>query len=129
MGVFKRTNMGVSKIGVHTPKSSILIGLSIINHPFWGTTILDILGNTHMFNRVCRMRLFVSNLLEFEAIMIFCCWVVVGHCGVFHVERVRIDLVLSIDMVHSLSAFAMVEEAGSEFAYPHCSLYSQKLYI
>ena len=28
-----------------TPKSSILIGFSIINHPFWGTTIL---GNTHI---------------------------------------------------------------------------------
>ena len=28
-----------------TPKSSILIGFSIINHPFWGTPIL---GNTHM---------------------------------------------------------------------------------
>ena len=27
-----------------TPKSSILIGFSIINHPFWGTTIF---GNTH----------------------------------------------------------------------------------
>ena len=28
-----------------TPKSSILIGISIINRPFWGTTIL---GNTHV---------------------------------------------------------------------------------
>ena len=28
-----------------TPKSSILIGFSIINHPFWGTSIF---GNTHM---------------------------------------------------------------------------------
>ena len=28
-----------------TPKSSILIGFSIINHPFWGTTIF---GNTYM---------------------------------------------------------------------------------
>ena len=28
-----------------TPKSSILIGFSIINHPFWGTPIL---GNTHL---------------------------------------------------------------------------------
>ena len=28
-----------------TPKSSILIGFSIINHPFWGTPIL---GNTHI---------------------------------------------------------------------------------
>ena len=36
--------MGVSLNG-DTPKSSILIGVSIINHPFWGTTIL---GNPHM---------------------------------------------------------------------------------
>jgi len=28
-----------------TPKSSILIGFSIINHPVWGTTIY---GNTHI---------------------------------------------------------------------------------
>ena len=28
-----------------TPKSSILVGFSIINHPFWGTPIF---GNTHM---------------------------------------------------------------------------------
>ena len=28
-----------------TPKSSILIGFSIINHPFWGTHIF---GNTHI---------------------------------------------------------------------------------
>ena len=36
--------MGVSENG-GTPKSSILIGFSIINHPFWGTTIF---GNTHI---------------------------------------------------------------------------------
>ena len=34
--------MDVSK-NSGTPKSSILIGISIINHPFWGTTIF---GNT-----------------------------------------------------------------------------------
>ena len=28
-----------------TPKSSIFIGFSTINHPFWGTTIF---GNTHI---------------------------------------------------------------------------------
>ena len=38
-------NMDVSE-NSGTPKSSILIGFSIINHPFWGTPIL---GNTHMF--------------------------------------------------------------------------------
>ena len=37
-------HMGVSKNN-GTPKSSILIGFSIINHPFWGTPIF---GNTHM---------------------------------------------------------------------------------
>ena len=31
-----------------TPKSSILIGFSIIHHPFWGTPIF---GNTHMRTR------------------------------------------------------------------------------
>ena len=39
-----KTYMGVSK-NRGTPKSSILIGFSIINHPFWGTPIF---GNTHM---------------------------------------------------------------------------------
>ena len=36
--------MGVSK-NSGTPKSSILIWFSIINHPFWGTTIF---GNIHI---------------------------------------------------------------------------------
>ena len=36
--------MGASK-NRGTPKSSILIGFSIINHPFWGTFIF---GNTHI---------------------------------------------------------------------------------
>ena len=36
--------MGVSKNN-GTPKSSILIGFSLINHPFWGTPIF---GNTHI---------------------------------------------------------------------------------
>ena len=37
--------LGVSKNN-GTPKSSILIGFSIINHPFWDTFIF---GNTHLF--------------------------------------------------------------------------------
>ena len=36
--------LGVSK-NSGTPKSSYLIGFSIINHPFWDTTIF---GNTHL---------------------------------------------------------------------------------
>ena len=39
-----KTHMGVSKNG-GTPKSSILIRFSIINHPFWGTRIF---GNIHI---------------------------------------------------------------------------------
>ena len=38
--------MGVSFNG-GTPKSSILIGFSIINHPFWGTPVLR---NTHILH-------------------------------------------------------------------------------
>ena len=38
------SNMNVSE-NSGTPKSSILIEFSIINHPFWGTPIF---GNTHM---------------------------------------------------------------------------------
>ena len=37
-------DLGVSE-NSGTPKSSILIGFSIINHPFWGTSIF---GNIHL---------------------------------------------------------------------------------
>ena len=40
----RKLHMGVSKNN-GIPKSSISIGSSIINHPFWGTPIF---GNTHM---------------------------------------------------------------------------------
>ena len=40
----RNVHMGVSK-NRGTPKSSILIGFSIINHPFWDTPIF---GNTHI---------------------------------------------------------------------------------
>ena len=38
------TSLGVSK-NSGTPKSSILIGFALINHPFWGTIIF---GNTQL---------------------------------------------------------------------------------
>ena len=40
--------MDVSK-NSGTPKSAILIGFSIIHHPFWGTPIF---GNTHIYTYV-----------------------------------------------------------------------------
>ena len=43
---FNFFHMGVSK-NSGTPKSSILIGFSIINHPFWGTPIF---GNIHILD-------------------------------------------------------------------------------
>ena len=48
------TNMEVS-YNRGTPKSSILVGFSIINHPFRGTTIL---GNSHMMNQLNQWVLF-----------------------------------------------------------------------
>ena len=44
-GIPESYYMGDSQNG-GTPKSSIFIGFSIINHPFWGTTIF---GNTHIW--------------------------------------------------------------------------------
>ena len=35
LGKFGESHMGVSK-NSGTPKSAILIGFSLINHPFWG---------------------------------------------------------------------------------------------
>ena len=45
--------MDVSENRVFPPKSSILIGFSIINHPFWGTPIF---GNIHMFTYIFQER-------------------------------------------------------------------------
>ena len=42
-----RVYMGVSKNRGGPPKSSILVGFSIINHPFWGNPIF---GNIHIYN-------------------------------------------------------------------------------
>ena len=46
-----KIDMKVSEIVV--PKSSILIGFSIINHPFWGAPIF---GNTHSHDPWCDLR-------------------------------------------------------------------------
>ena len=47
--ILRHIQEGIPYMGVSenrgTPKSSILIGISIINHPFWGTTIF---GNTYI---------------------------------------------------------------------------------
>jgi len=66
-------HLGVSKNN-GTPKSSILIGFSIINHPFWGTPIF---GNIHLFTPVFVLRLLLNlffladdlchNLLKFRS--------------------------------------------------------------
>ena len=44
----QRLELGVSKNN-GTPKSSILLGFSIINHPFWGTPIF---GNTQLLRTI-----------------------------------------------------------------------------
>ena len=48
--------MGVSKNN-GTPKSSILIGFSLINHPFWG---IPIFGNTHILETMVEVDMFVQ---------------------------------------------------------------------
>ena len=44
--LFVDSHFGVSENSGFPPKSSILIGFSIINRPFRGTSIV---GNTHLF--------------------------------------------------------------------------------
>ena len=63
----KRCRFFVRKLGASknrgTPKSSILIRFSIINHPFWGTPIF---GNTQLYNYSDEdfvVTLFVAKLL------------------------------------------------------------------
>ena len=51
--------MSVSENG-GTPKSSISIGISLINHPFWGTTIF---GNTHIVDKTNQGRGMPYNIL------------------------------------------------------------------
>ena len=56
-GVKGRKGQWIPKMDVSencgTPKSSILIGFSIINHPFWGTPIF---GNTQRFSKLIHFR-------------------------------------------------------------------------
>ena len=54
-GYLGQTHMGVSK-NRGTPKSSILIGFSIINHPFWGAPIFV---NIHIACRITRKIRFI----------------------------------------------------------------------
>ena len=72
--------MGVSLNG-GTPKSSVLIGFSIINHPFWGTPIF---GNTEMShdwnNFKCMISLFHPKWGEplMQQCLLYpslCCWI------------------------------------------------------
>ena len=51
------------KIVGFPPKSSILIGFSIITHPFWGATIF---GNTHTYiytHELCDQKLALVDFL------------------------------------------------------------------
>ena len=49
--------MGVSKNRGGPPKSSILIGFSLINHPFWGTPIF---GNTHIIHIITQLAVWLA---------------------------------------------------------------------
>ena len=58
-GISSRGDVDVSK-NRGIPKSSILIGFSIINHPFWGTPIF---GNTHVHSTVRVLTVFFCQII------------------------------------------------------------------
>ena len=53
-----------------TPKSSILIGFSIINHPFWGTSIF---GKTHIVNNL----IYIFRVLFRQSLVVKLCGLLV----------------------------------------------------
>ncbi len=65
-----RPKLSVSK-NRGPPKSSILIGCSIVNHPFWGTSIF---GNTH--SKIC------VEFVEFKILCGFFPWLVNDGDGI-----------------------------------------------
>ena len=66
-------HVGVSKNN-GTPKSSILIGFSIINHPFWGTPIF---GNTHV----------PSQIMNHETII----HLIVSRSGFYYLQDINLN--------------------------------------
>ena len=71
--------MDVSENGGFSPKSSILIGISITNHPFWGTPIF---GNTHICKIIC---MYIKN-------MCICTWYYVKN----HITHYKLWLFNSV---------------------------------
>ena len=63
-------HMGVSE-NSGAPKSSILIGFSVINHPFWGTPIF---GNTHMdsYGFIAHSSIWEEKESREKALVFFC---------------------------------------------------------
>ena len=92
-GDFDGLDLGVEpKIGVITPKSSILIGFSIINHPFGVPLFLETpIYMTHVQRSGCCSPMAFSDPLSFAvtknfAVAVLCCqrgvhvaWVVTTH--------------------------------------------------
>ena len=118
--------MGVSKNN-GTPKSSILIGFSIINHPFWDTPIF---GNTYIYIFSYLFSNFWMQTLEITEFQFACLWdysfahyqqkysnrsvesndhllqnIIFTNCARYHIPR--IDLLDSLSTFHvSFRAFA-----------------------
>ena len=105
-----------------TPKSSIVIGFSIINHPFWGTPIF---GNTHMDPKG-------ETSLAQSTVWLF------KHLRPFSLTKIKIPLLLwmgfpkfapiievGIRVIHK----SRVRRAKDETHIPRCSMYGLFTYI
>ncbi len=95
-------HMGVSKNRGGPPKSSILIGFSIINHPFWGTPIF---GNTHIYICIISRRYpYDNHKLWYDKI---------GPYMMIHI----LNMIPSTDMVVSTTLYP-----SRVIWYPRCAL-------
>ncbi len=121
---------GVSKNG-GTPKSLILIGFSIINHPFWGTPIF---GNTHIV--VALPCSFVNSIVFFMRLSFLCGPALISSIAVWKQNDLKIvpaqfchAKLLSL-LLHPRKLTCKVKEArhncrgpsGTTVSYPHDTL-------
>ena len=91
-----------------TPKSSILIGFSIINHPFWGTTIF---GNTYMVGRrgtkSCHPRVGIEKLN-------------VSHCNLGFIDLwMEIQIIINWTSIYWIKSASKISKQPTEHKSRH----------
>ena len=99
-----------------TPKSSIFIGFSIINHPFWGTPIF---GNTHIISPVQTSQGVVPSILTLDRStlekFLFLTWAWLFWEGISFISRWQMPKNKILGNGYSRSRFGKAIPSSSKF--------------